>query len=866
MKLVRAQIYGFGKLIEQMYEFSDGLQLIFGDNESGKSTLYSFIEQMLFGFETAKKDNRHFRPKTAGARFGGQLVLDVPNHKRITIERKGIKGKEKARNNTEVDIFLADGQSLSEEEFWHIIRPLNIELFHSVYSLKQEQLLEIRSMTEETIEDTLLAIASTGSRELIKKAKALQDSTDRLFAKKGSARPINAALQELAIVRKKIIKKEQEESSYQEMQEQLFALDKEIEKNRIAFKQEDENATFLQKQLQTAKRYHEWFSLKKQLEQNPLYDKSEVKRLKDFYQHYQQTKDELKDADKQYKISLTTELANKTENYSFYLKNKEKIAKLLEQEVDVTKLTQKEQEHQVQLTQAVNALIELSGRWKWHEDHPPALLNYEEIEQMREEVLKLKFESDLLRDGAQAQLQKRSPKRDILPFIIPILFVGTGSLSLIFCAPPWNFTGFFAISFLGIILALLLRLGRQKNLERIRKRRIEENNKKAQQMLKYFQQLVQQGNLKEMKTFDDAVRFYHQIEDFHKMLALRDEQVKLLDKLRLRLVNFDEETTFLNDWLPLINKHTKDKFAIIHSFVLEMETIAQENKELNSSVIFKRIKKLEAKIIELDKEAKNFIKQYNLENFIGIEEFLKQQQILEEVKIRHDFMFAQLKEMFDLTQVINFDEIAKQFEGAKLKLEKIVEDYQKLVEEKAKLKGEKALLEKDGVLASLIQDEGYRLEHFRYLVKEWLTEQVETKILIDLLRDFSDQTLHELLAEASKLFGKLTSDQYLRIELVDGNLRLEDTSGNLFRIADLSTGARDQLYLAVRMAFLLHRNKHYAPILVDDSWLHYDEKRKGNLLKLFKKVAYEEQVILFSSDQRMHSLFLETNCGKVIDL
>ncbi|MDR1521374.1 MAG: AAA family ATPase [Streptococcaceae bacterium] len=866
MKLVRAQIYGFGKLIEQTYEFYDGLQLIFGANESGKSTLYSFIDQMLFGFETAKKSNRHFRPKRANSSFGGQLVLDIFKYGEVVIERKGIKGKEKTRNNAEVNIYLADGQSLSEEEFWHIIRPLNIELFHSVYSLKQEQLLEIRLMREETIEGTLLAIASTGSRELIKKAKVLQEDAEKLFAKKGSVRPINAAMQELFAIRKKIVQKEQEESIYQEVQKQLLYLDKKIEENRASFKQKDELLNFLQKQLQAAEGYREWFSLKEKFKQNPLYDKTEVKRLKIFYQRYQQTKEELKESDQKYKVALTIELANKTENYSFYLKNKEKITKFLEQEVNVTKLTQKEQEYQIQLKQAVDTLIELSSRWKWQEDHPPDLLDYEEVEKIREEVLRLKFGNDILVDGTQAQLCKYSAKRDILSFIISIFFAGIGLLFLIFCASPWNFIYFFVISFLGIILTLLLRWGYQKNLEKVKKRCIENNDRKCKHLLKYFQQMIQQANLKEMKTFDDILRFYHQIETFHKMLKVRNQQVQLLKEIRAKLAKFDEETIFLNDWLPLINKHIKDKFKIVHSFVFDMEAISKENKKLDSSMIFDRIKSLEAKIDKFNLEADKFIKQYHLVNFIGIEEFLQKQQALEEAKIRYDFIFAQLKEIFDLTQPINFDEISKHFKEAKLEFEKIAEEYQRLVEEKARLKGEKAFLEKDGVLSSLIQDESYQLEYFRHLVKEWLIKQVETKVLIDLLRASRDQTLHELLKEASKLFSDLTSAQYVGIKLVEGALKLEDVSGNLFRVADLSTGARDQLYLAIRMAFLLHRNKHYAPILVDDGWLHYDEKRRGNLLKLFKEVAKKEQVILFSSDKLMHSLFLESNCGKVVEL
>ncbi|MDR1013005.1 MAG: hypothetical protein LBL38_01910, partial [Lactobacillales bacterium] len=500
------------------------------------------------------------------------------------------------------------------------------------------------------------------------------------------------------------------------------------------------------------------------------------------------------------------------------------------------------------------------------EDYPPDLLDYEEVEKMRKEILRLKFENDILVDKTQIGLHKRYIKKNILLFMILVLFMGVGSLSLMFCVSPWNFTCFFAISFLGIILVLLLKWGHQKKLDKIRRRRIEDNNSKYQQMLKYFQQLIQRANLKEMKTFDDITRFYHQIEVFHKMLLMRDEQSKRLKSIRAQLAKFAEETFFLNDWLQLANKHPKDKFQLIHEFAFDMEAITKENEDLNSSVIFARIKSLEDKIAKLDLEANKWIEHYNLVDFAGIEEFLKKQQAFKEIKIRCDFMFIQLKEIFALDQSVNFEAISQQFKKESLELQKVTEEYQELIEEKVRLKGEKTLLENNGVLASLIQDEGYQRKSFHNLVKRWLIEQVETKILIDLLRDFSDQTLHELLKVASQLFSDLTSAQYISIELIEGRFKLEDENGYLFRVADLSTGAKDQLYLAMRMAFLFHRSKHYAPILVDDGWLHYDEKRKENLLKLFKEVAKKEQVILFSSDKQMHSLFLKSDYQNIVEL
>ena len=44
----------FGKFKNRKLEFSDGLNLIYGENEAGKSTVHSFLEAMLFGMERGR--------------------------------------------------------------------------------------------------------------------------------------------------------------------------------------------------------------------------------------------------------------------------------------------------------------------------------------------------------------------------------------------------------------------------------------------------------------------------------------------------------------------------------------------------------------------------------------------------------------------------------------------------------------------------------------------------------------------------------------------------------------------------------------------------------------------------------------------
>ena len=54
MRLLELNLKNFGKFHNKRLEFGDGIQLIYGENESGKSTIHSFIKAMLFGMERGR--------------------------------------------------------------------------------------------------------------------------------------------------------------------------------------------------------------------------------------------------------------------------------------------------------------------------------------------------------------------------------------------------------------------------------------------------------------------------------------------------------------------------------------------------------------------------------------------------------------------------------------------------------------------------------------------------------------------------------------------------------------------------------------------------------------------------------------------
>lgn len=81
MRLIDLHIDGFGKFHDLDLRFAEGMNILYGHNEAGKSTLHAFLQAMLYGLErrpgigSAAKLHKKYRPWDAPERFGGTLRL-----------------------------------------------------------------------------------------------------------------------------------------------------------------------------------------------------------------------------------------------------------------------------------------------------------------------------------------------------------------------------------------------------------------------------------------------------------------------------------------------------------------------------------------------------------------------------------------------------------------------------------------------------------------------------------------------------------------------------------------------------------------------------------------------------------------------
>lgn len=75
MRLLKLEIAGFGRLRDRVIEFAPGLQIIWGPNESGKSTLVQAVLAGLYGFDQRRRPEREARRLYAP--WAGPYALDL---------------------------------------------------------------------------------------------------------------------------------------------------------------------------------------------------------------------------------------------------------------------------------------------------------------------------------------------------------------------------------------------------------------------------------------------------------------------------------------------------------------------------------------------------------------------------------------------------------------------------------------------------------------------------------------------------------------------------------------------------------------------------------------------------------------------
>lgn len=174
MIIKEVNIGKFGKLENQKYQFAPRINVIYGANESGKSTLMQFLKAMLFGLEktrvrkTLDTYNR-YEPWDTPAYFYGSMIFET-GQQQFLLERNFYYKEKRARL-----VNIRDGEELSVEygDLDMLLGNVSAAAYENTCCIGQEQLLPGRELGV-LLEDERGNLAQTGSGDF-QLSKALQE-------------------------------------------------------------------------------------------------------------------------------------------------------------------------------------------------------------------------------------------------------------------------------------------------------------------------------------------------------------------------------------------------------------------------------------------------------------------------------------------------------------------------------------------------------------------------------------------------------------------------------------------------------------------------------------------------------------------
>ena len=114
----------------------------------------------------------------------------------------------------------------------------------------------------------------------------------------------------------------------------------------------------------------------------------------------------------------------------------------------------------------------------------------------------------------------------------------------------------------------------------------------------------------------------------------------------------------------------------------------------------------------------------------------------------------------------------------------------------------------------------------------------------------------EMIATVSRLLSQMTDGKYVEFDRSGGgkqNMLIRRADGVERTPDQLSTGTREQLYLAIRLAYILHYcEKHEPlPIVIDDVLANFDDQRSRQTLLTLVGISQSAQVLFFTCHPHM---------------
>jgi uncharacterized protein YhaN len=140
-------------------------------------------------------------------------------------------------------------------------------------------------------------------------------------------------------------------------------------------------------------------------------------------------------------------------------------------------------------------------------------------------------------------------------------------------------------------------------------------------------------------------------------------------------------------------------------------------------------------------------------------------------------------------------------------------------------------------------------------VRRYAVLKLAQRLLEEEMGRFEAAHQPELLQRTGELFGRLTGGRYPTVlrRLGTNELAAVDADDTMLSPEQMSTGTRQQLYLALRLAYIDHyaRQSEPLPIVLDDVLVNFDDARALAALQTLDEFSKEHQILFLTCHEHL---------------
>ncbi len=249
-------------------------------------------------------------------------------------------------------------------------------------------------------------------------------------------------------------------------------------------------------------------------------------------------------------------------------------------------------------------------------------------------------------------------------------------------------------------------------------------------------------------------------------------------------------------------------------------------------------------------------------------EYLEFSKELQHIEDKLQFL-ARQKPLKEFIQEFEGVELAT-LQSSSLELEEEVKDIQAFEDEEntalAKLKAQIEMLENSSQLSELKQEKSSLEEKNAHALDTYMTYALAQSFIKKTKAEYEREKQPELIKKASEIFSFITDGKWKNIvcSLDNKDLTLNPASGSPLTPDRLSQGTKEQLYLSLRLAYILLANqyKESLPLLMDDIFVNFDLQRASQSAKTLAKIIEDDknqQILFFTCHEHIATLLKECN-------